>query len=105
MIVDGHIEHDEGPILPSLEQPGNFHRLSVKERRHLPHLLGASKGHDLQGDWQIHVRLRHQSSKHGTYLLEVKSDIAAAFVAGISDHGKIGRPYFHPLRSASETPL
>ncbi len=58
-IVDRHIEHDEAAILAALEQPGEFGGFSVKDRRHLPHLLGASEGHDLQGHRQIHVRFSH----------------------------------------------
>src|SRR5580658_2580355 len=102
-VFDRHVEHDEGAIVATLEQPGNFRRLSVKDWRYLPYFLGVPEGHDLHGNRNIHVRLGHQLSERKTHLLEMERNIPAALIAGIGDHGKVRRTYFHPLRVGGET--
>jgi len=81
-----------------LEQAGNFRRLAVKQRRKLPQLFGVTESDNLQRNRKCYLGLLHQRAEDAAHLLEMQGHITAAFLAGVSNHRKIRRADFYPLR-------
>ena len=101
-ILRRHVEHDEAAILASLKQSRKLHRLSVPQGRKLPKLLGIAKGYNLQGDGNVHVRLRHQGAEDGPHLFETHGGLSTTLFTRIGHHGEMRRLDFNPVSLVCE---